>query len=232
MIESFFPIEKGDMLKPYSRREDGGLHREKIGFLIRESFRGLGDRDTQRGGLFLLPFPEPFLSPEGLQADGDGFDVRSWMAEDIFYWLALSLVPGVGSTLFKRLLERFKTPEAVFRASAKELSAVEGWERRLSGPSRKGPFEKRVERELYLLEKVGGNILTSGDEGYPKRLKEIYDPPPVLYVRGELRKQDELAVSIVGKPKDISLREVVYGKGKPGTCSTGCDDCQRDGERN
>jgi DNA processing protein len=52
-----------------------------------------------------------------------------------------------------------------------------------------------------LLEKVGGRILTLGEENYPKRLKEIYDPPPVLYVRGELRKQDELAISIVGSRK-------------------------------
>jgi DNA processing protein len=123
------------------------------------------------------------------------------MAEEIFYWLALSLVPGVGSILFKRLLERFKTPEAVFRATANELSAVEGLGEKVVQAIRKGPFEKGVERELTLLEKVGGRILTLGEENYPKRLKEIYDPPPVLYVRGELRKQDELAISIVGSRK-------------------------------
>ncbi|OGP60784.1 MAG: DNA protecting protein DprA [Deltaproteobacteria bacterium RBG_13_52_11b] len=123
------------------------------------------------------------------------------MAEEIFYWLALSLVPGIGSIFFKRLLERFKTPEAVFRATAKELSAVEGLGEKVVQAICKGPFEKKVERELYLLEKVGGRILTLGEENYPRRLKEIYDPPPVLYVRGELRKQDELAVSIVGSRK-------------------------------
>jgi len=123
------------------------------------------------------------------------------MAKEIFYWLALSLVPGVGSILFKRLLERFKTPEAVFRAAAKELSAVEGLGEKVAQAIREGPFEKKVERELYLLEKVGGRILTLGDENYPKRLKDIYDPPPVLYVRGALRKQDELAISIVGSRK-------------------------------
>ncbi len=48
------------------------------------------------------------------------------MAEEISYWVALSLVPGVGSVLFKRLLDQFKTPEAVFRATLKELLRVEG----------------------------------------------------------------------------------------------------------
>ena len=48
------------------------------------------------------------------------------MAEDIFYWLALSLTPGVGSILIKRLLDQFKTPEAIFRAPMKELLKIEG----------------------------------------------------------------------------------------------------------
>jgi DNA processing protein len=123
------------------------------------------------------------------------------MADNIFYWLALSLVPGVGSTLFKRLLERFKTPEAVFRATARQLSEVEGLGEKVVREICRGPFEKSVERELYLLNEVGGKIVTSGDEGYPRRLKDIYDPPPVLYVRGDIKKQDELAVAIVGSRK-------------------------------
>lgn len=46
--------------------------------------------------------------------------------------------------------------------------------------------------------------MTSGDETYPSRLKNIYDPPPVLYVRGQLRKEDEVAVAIVGSRKTSS----------------------------
>jgi DNA processing protein len=48
---------------------------------------------------------------------------------------------------------------------------------------------------------VGGTILTLGDDAYPKRLKDIYDPPALLYVKGELRREDELAVAIVGSRK-------------------------------
>ncbi len=123
------------------------------------------------------------------------------MAEDIFYWLALSLTPGLGSILMKRLLDRFKTPEAVFHARLKDLLEIEGLGARVAGEIQKGPQEKVVKKELSLLEKVGGKIFVLKDDAYPERLKDIYDPPALLYVRGELRREDELAVAIVGSRK-------------------------------
>jgi DNA processing protein len=126
------------------------------------------------------------------------------MSEDFFYWLALSLTPGVGSTLIRRLLVRFKTPEAVFQAPTKELLKIEGLGEKVAGDIRKGPSEKRVEKELRLLREVEGTILTFRDDAYPKRLRDIYDPPALLYMRGELKKEDELSVSIVGSRKTSS----------------------------
>jgi DNA processing protein len=123
------------------------------------------------------------------------------MAEEIFHWIALSLIPGVGSVLFKRLLEPFKSPEAVFKASLKELLTVEGVGEKVAREILKGPSEKKVEREWGLLQEIGGKILTLSDALYPKRLKEIYDPPPLLYVRGDLKEEDNLALSIVGSRK-------------------------------
>jgi DNA processing protein len=123
------------------------------------------------------------------------------MGEEIFYWLALSLTPGVGGIFIKRLLDRFQTPEAVFQAPLKELLQIEGLGEKVAREIQKGPVEKKVEKELYLLEEVGGKIITIKDESYPKRLREIYDPPPLLYVRGDLKEEDELAVAIVGSRK-------------------------------
>jgi DNA processing protein len=123
------------------------------------------------------------------------------MTDDIFYWLALSLTPGVGSILFKRLLDRFKTPEVVFSAPMKELLKVEGLGEKVAREILKGPLEKAVEKEWASLGKVGGKIVTLKDDGYPKRLKDIYDPPALLYVRGELRREDTLAIAIVGSRK-------------------------------
>jgi DNA processing protein len=127
--------------------------------------------------------------------------LRIFMAEDLFYWLALSLTPGVGSILIKRLLDRFKTVESIFRAPLKELLKIEGLGAKVASEIQKGPLEKVVRRELSLLEKVGGKIVTLKDNNYPKRLKDIYDPPALLYLRGELRKEDELAIAIVGSRK-------------------------------
>lgn len=123
------------------------------------------------------------------------------MAEEISYWLALSLIPGIGSILIQRLLERFKTPDAVFRAPMKELLKIEGLGKKVAGEIQKGPLERVVKRELSLLKEVGGKIVTLKDDDYPKRLKDIYDPPALLYVRGELKREDELAVAIVGSRK-------------------------------
>ena len=129
------------------------------------------------------------------------------MGEEIFYWLALSLTPGVGSIFIKRLLDRFGTPEAVFRAPLDKLLQIEGLGEKVAREIQKGPVDKRVEKELSLLKEVGGKIMTMKDVSYPNRLKEIYDPPPLLYVKGDLKKEDELAVAIVG-----SRKTTPYGK--------------------
>lgn len=123
------------------------------------------------------------------------------MAEDLFHWVALNLVPGAGSVFIKRLLERFQTPEAVFRASMKELLEVEGLSVKVANEIRKGPSEQAVKKEMDLVEKAGGMMITMKDEAYPPRLRNIYDPPPLLYLKGALKKEDELAVSIVGSRK-------------------------------
>ena len=123
------------------------------------------------------------------------------MAEDIFYWVALSLIPGVGSVLFKRLLDQFKTPEAVFRSPLKQLLTVEGVGEKVAKEIQKGPPEKKVEKELHLLKEAGGTLLTLKDDLYPLRLREIYDPPPLLYARGEMKEEDDFALAIVGSRK-------------------------------
>lgn len=134
------------------------------------------------------------------------------MAEDLFYWLALSLTPGLGSILIKRLLNRFKTPEAVFQAPRKDLLKIEGLGERVAGEIQKGPLENGVKREMALLEKAGGKILTLKDDDYPRRLKDIYDPPALLYVKGDLKGEDELAIAIVGSRKTSPYGRWFTGK--------------------
>ncbi len=129
------------------------------------------------------------------------------MAGEILHWVALSLIPGVGSVLFKRLVDRFLSPEAVFGAPLGELLQIEGVGEKVSRAIQSGPPRAEAERELRLIHSVGGKVLLLCDEAYPARLKEIYDPPPLLYVRGELKQSDDLALAIVG-----SRRTSPYGR--------------------
>ncbi|MBM4277834.1 MAG: DNA-protecting protein DprA [Deltaproteobacteria bacterium] len=123
------------------------------------------------------------------------------MTDDLFYYVALSFVPGVGSVFIKRLLDRFQTPAAVFQASMKELLEVEGLGAKVASEIRKGPSEQAVNKELALVAKSGVRLITLQDKDYPPRLRDIYDPPALLYLRGGLKEEDELAVSIVGSRK-------------------------------
>ena len=119
-------------------------------------------------------------------------------ARDLYHWVALSMAPGVGSVLFKRLTEAFGSPEGVFRARARDLERIEGIGPRVVGALRKFNWRDQVGQELRSAEKMGARLLTWEEEAYPPALKQIYDPPPLLYVMGSLTAQDQKAVAVVG----------------------------------
>lgn len=119
---------------------------------------------------------------------------------DKFSWLALRAAEGVGPVLFRRLLERFETPAAVLAADNSQLSAVRGVTQTVCA-SIAGPDCRRfAERELRQLEGSGIRLISFLDSGYPKQLFEIGDPPPLLYLRGEIPDW-EPAVAVVGSRK-------------------------------
>jgi DNA processing protein len=112
--------------------------------------------------------------------------------------LRLSLVPGVGPKLYRSLIERFETPEAVLSAAASELRHVDGVGEKLARNIVTASGEIDAETELRLCRENRIEIIRLQDENYPRPLREIHDPPPILFVRGELRPQDALAVAVVG----------------------------------
>ena len=114
------------------------------------------------------------------------------------YWVVLNMITGVGALRAKKLLERFGSLEGIFTAQGRELEQVEGIGKEIAERIRRWRETADVEKELELVKKYGATVLTLGDEEYPERLKEIYDPPIVLYVRGELSLRDENAIAIVG----------------------------------
>jgi DNA processing protein len=125
---------------------------------------------------------------------------------DIEKWLKLAGAEGVGPVTFDKLLAYFGSPEIVLGASAYELAKVDGIGLHTAEKIAVTRDKTDAEAELTLAEKLGVWIIHLQDERYPAQLKLIYDPPPVLYVKGTLAEQDNLSVAIVG-----SRRCSLYG---------------------
>jgi DNA processing protein len=113
-------------------------------------------------------------------------------------WLKLIRAEGVGPTLFGRLVEYFGDVERIFGASVSELTKVEGIGHKTAEMIARSRNAFDAEKELALADKLGVWVIHLNDERYPPALKAIYDPPPVLYVKGTLQRSDSLAMAIVG----------------------------------
>ncbi|MDL1974216.1 MAG: DNA-processing protein DprA [Deltaproteobacteria bacterium] len=119
-------------------------------------------------------------------------------SEEYFHWLALASIPGVGSRTFRRLLTYFGTPEDVFNASQKELLATRAVDPRIVSAIRKFDGADWVANELTEVRKQGFDLISLADESYPAYLREIPNPPPILYVNGRSLLEIDPAVGIVG----------------------------------
>ena len=113
-------------------------------------------------------------------------------------WLSLAMTPGLGSRLIGKLLRQFGSPEHVFRASLRDLEACHLPSAPAQAIHLKRAY-KDAEAELAQLRKLDRCRLLNWDEpGYPRRLLEIYDPPPLLYVRGDVGVLNRHSISMVG----------------------------------
>lgn len=128
------------------------------------------------------------------------------MSDQKLYWIGLSYVKGIGSVRFQTLLDAFGSAEAAWHARAEALKQ--------SGLGPKTVENLIQVRSQISLDRIWQNIqdqdiqvFTWVDESYPRRLKEIQQPPPVLYVRGNMLPADDWAVAIVG-----TRRMTAYGR--------------------
>jgi DNA processing protein len=106
--------------------------------------------------------------------------------DNILPWFALKSTPGIGDLLFKRLIDRFNSPEVVFRATQEDLVDVEGITPRLAASIKQHKIGDSVKKDLDLVVQKGYKIVTLTDNEYPPLLLQIPDPPPFLYVFGRL----------------------------------------------
>lgn len=117
---------------------------------------------------------------------------------NIALWLKLIRAEGIGPTLFGRLRDYFGDIDRILGASVSELMKIEGIGTKTAESivRTRGVFNS--EKELALAEKLGVWVIHLEDNRYPHALKAIYDPPPVLYLKGTLTRADNLAMAIVG----------------------------------
>jgi DNA processing protein len=130
-------------------------------------------------------------------------------ADDLSDWIALNMLPGLGSVLIRRALERFHDPgEIAYRLPPQALVSIPG-----VGPETvagvhqaRGTLRERAERELARAEKLGLRLLPCSDPAFPAALAELAGAPILLYVRGELP-DGVVRVAVVG-----SRAATLYGQ--------------------
>jgi DNA processing protein len=126
---------------------------------------------------------------------------------DIEKWLKLIRADSVGPVTFAKLIKHFRTIDYVLGASVSELTKVDGIGFKTAERIAATRDKFNTSAELELARKLGVWLINLDDERYPPLLKRIYDPPPVLYIKGSLTAADNLAISIVG-----SRRCSLYGQ--------------------
>ena len=116
-------------------------------------------------------------------------------------WVALNMTPGIGPRAAVKLLERFGSAEAVFGATRAEVEQVRLLPEAVDSVIARDLHQK-AESEIEQVRKLGGDILILDDGVYPSLLREIYDPPIVLYVKGAWSEcLDQPCIAIVGSRK-------------------------------
>jgi DNA processing protein len=117
--------------------------------------------------------------------------------DEELHWIALRMVPGLGTRNAGKLIERFRTPQAVFRASKSELEAA-GLGPGMAQTVVSGcAFEDAVEQHESMA-RTGTTLVPLADGRYPERLREIFDPPIVLFARGRVELLSTLILGVVG----------------------------------
>jgi DNA processing protein len=119
-------------------------------------------------------------------------------SREIEKWLKLIRADEVGPVTFGKLLKRFGSVDAVLGASVSGLMTVEGIGSKTAERIAASRDKFDTGAELELAAKLGIWIIHMEDPRYPPGLRQIYDPPPVLYIKGTLDRADNLAIGIVG----------------------------------
>jgi len=138
------------------------------------------------------------VEPAKLPADGT--PDRAW-------WVGFRLAEIASTSRLRALVERFESLEAAWHARPEDLRRVLGTRERSLSTMLETRARLDPVAELDRLERAGVSVVTIADDAYPRLLKEVAAPPPVLFCRGQLLETDDAAVAIVG-----TRRATAYGQ--------------------
>ncbi len=113
-------------------------------------------------------------------------------------FIALNMIDHVGPVRVRHLLDHFGTAPAILAATREQLARVEGIGDETATAIAGWESNVNLAAELRRIDESGCSVLTQEDSAYPMSLREIYDPPIVLYVRGKIEHADHRGVAIVG----------------------------------
>ena len=117
--------------------------------------------------------------------------------DDRAFWLGFHLIPNIGAARISRLVERFGDLSTAWEADLPALQDA-GMNEKSATALVRHRDRIDLEREWEKVEKAGASILTLADDEYPRLLREIPSPPPVIYVKGKLLPEDETSIGVVG----------------------------------
>jgi DNA processing protein len=117
--------------------------------------------------------------------------------EEILDWLALRMVPGLGTLSALRLLRKLKSPKEIFRSSASELQAAGLSLVQAQNIANGSSYEDALDQQQKMLA-TGAGLITIHDPRYPQRLREIFDPPLLLFTLGRTELLHAPSIAVVG----------------------------------
>ena len=121
--------------------------------------------------------------------------------------IALNLVPEIGPVRLSKLLDYFGEPQKILGASESALMSVDGVGAKVSAKIHRWDKVVNLDEELRRIDEFSCTILIISDENYPSLLRQIYDPPYVLYVKGQIKATDDFSIAMVG-----TRQSTLYGR--------------------
>ncbi len=117
--------------------------------------------------------------------------------DNLRYWVGFNLVRGIGPARFRALIDYFDDLETAWNASSSALSEA-GLDRRSLQSLLAAHKQLDLDAEMREIKRAGITLLTWNDPTYPRLLREIYNPPPLLYMKGSLLPEDDWSIAVVG----------------------------------